>query len=107
MFKKILVSVSVLMLLVVTLGFSALAMSVEDKAAKIAEDANQQIATIVQIAQFTPVDDAAIAKYITDIIGQTAIDRLEKMGVEAECIYTMYIIDGHEVMIDPIIIIKF
>jgi len=107
MFKKILVSTTALMVLVATLGFSAFAYSVADRAQRIVDDANDQIVMVVELAQMTRYDDAAFAKFVTDIIADNAIDRLEAMGVDADCTYTLYIIDGHEVLIDPIIIIKF
>lgn len=68
--------------------------------------ANAVINTMVKIAQKTSCDDALLVQKATDILAGTVKTAAAKAGVEVGCEYTDYIIDGHEVSIDPLIVIN-
>ncbi len=72
----------------------------------LVEECNAAILVMVRVAQLTWVDDAAAVKSATDALAATTKLAVKCLGFTAECTYTEYRIDGHKVLIDPLIVIN-
>lgn len=72
----------------------------------IADSANSTIERLVRQAQRNPRADIGRLVWTTECISKNAICLINALGFDAECVYETYVINGVEVEIDPIIIIK-
>lgn len=76
------------------------------KADAIIAQANAQIYALVIAAQATPEDDTDSLVAATEAIAAAAKAAVAKLGLEAACQYTTYIVDGKEVTIDPLYVVN-
>lgn len=76
------------------------------KADAIIAQANAQIYALVIAAQATPEDDTDALIAATEAIAAAAKAAVAKLGLEAACQYTTYIVDGKEVTIDPLYVVN-
>ena len=76
------------------------------KADAIIAQANAQIYALVIAAQATPEDDTDALVTATEAIAAAAKAAVAKLGLEAACQYTTYIVDGKEVTIDPLYVVN-
>lgn len=76
------------------------------KADAIIAQANAQIYALVIAAQATPEDDTDALIAATEAISAAAKAAVAKLGLEAACQYTTYIVDGKEVTIDPLYVVN-
>lgn len=76
------------------------------KADAIIAQANAQIYALVIAAQATPEDDTDALVAATEAIAAAAKAAVAKLGLEAACQYTTYIVDGKEVTIDPLYVVN-
>ena len=76
------------------------------KADAIIAQANAQIYALVIAAQATPEDDTDALVAATEAIAAAAKTAVAKLGLEAACQYTTYIVDGKEVTIDPLYVVN-
>lgn len=114
--KKLASVILAVVILTMTLCVPAMACNYGDESAltdirvacaeRIAQTANETILNLVERAQSQRHPNIALLVRRTNAISAAAIQVISLLGVEAECVYTTYIIGGVEVDIDPIIIIK-
>lgn len=76
------------------------------KADAIIAQANAQIYALVIAAQATPEDDTDALVAATEAIAAAAKAAVAKLGLEAACQYTTYIVDGKKVTIDPLYVVN-
>lgn len=76
------------------------------KADAIIAQANAQIYALVIAAQATPEDDTDALIAATEAIAAAAKAAVAKLGLEAACQYTTYIVDGKKVTIDPLYVVN-
>ena len=83
------------------------ATSIKERLANsIAEAANNLIYQLVENAQNNPNANIDLLVALTNGISQTAINIINALGFDAECVYEPFVINGQTVYIDPIIVIK-
>jgi hypothetical protein len=109
--KRILALLLVFITVAALLPVSALAYTHGElrQARAIVNEANEQIADVVEFFQNSPLPGfiaAPMAKHITDGIAERAIYRCAKLGVEVKCVEVETVIKGYTVMIDPLIVIS-
>lgn len=76
------------------------------RAEDIIAKANADIYALVVEAQATPEDDTEELIAETNAIAAAAKAAVAKLGLEAGCEYTTYIVDGKAVSIDPLYVIN-
>jgi hypothetical protein len=108
--KRLLALLLVFITVAALLPVSALAYTNAEleQARRIVDEANEQIADVVDFFQHSPLPGfiaAPLAKQITDVIAERAIDRCAMLGIEVECVEVKTVIKGYTVMIDPLIVI--
>ncbi len=72
----------------------------------VANTANNIIYQLVENAQNNPNANIDLLISVTNAISQAAITIINALGLDAECVYEPFIINGQTVYIDPIIVIK-
>lgn len=106
--KKFLLTL-VAALLVLCLAIPAALAATDKEIAKLdkmVDKANLKIAKLVEKAQKTPVDDVDWLLAKVDEIKESVDEYAASIGMEVECSYTTYTVDGQDVEIDPLRVVN-
>lgn len=109
-FVKVLAVVLVLMLATCSVALADKkgndAKNVKKYVQQLVNETNKKIHDAVQAARKTAVDDTAeLIAYAEALSGET-IDKAAELGVELECEYTTYVVDGKKISVDPLKVIN-
>ncbi len=110
--------ISLMMVMAVAMSFATMGVGAtndtkaEEKVTKIVEKANTKIDKTVEKAKEKANDkndEKVIEKLVekTDKVAEQAVDQTAKNGAVIECEYVTVIINGQEVLVDPLRVISF
>ncbi len=75
-------------------------------AEKLVSDCNRTVELMVRCAQLTPYYDVPALLCSVNALIDTTTALVRALGLDVECTYTQYIVDGQLVMIDPLRVIN-
>lgn len=75
-------------------------------AEKLVDDCNQTIELLVRCAQLTPYYDVPVLLCSVNALVNSTTALVRALGLDVECSYTQYMIDGQSVLIDPLRVIN-
>ena len=109
-FVRLTAAVLVLMMAVCSAAFAEkkdAAVKANEKAAKkIVQQANKEIKDLVKNARKSAEDDVAEMAAATEAVAAGAIAACAELGIEVECSFSYYWVDGQRVAVDPLKVIN-